>query len=373
MSITAIPDQVKFMLWGKAAGRCQYEGCNKPLWHDQLTKAAFNIAYIAHIIADKPNGPRGDVVLSDKLKADISNLILMCDEHHRLIDKKDIAGHSVDRLKTMKERHEKRIELFSSIDDDKRSHMLFYGAKIGEHYSNISFEKASMAMAPHFFPTDSRAIELSLKNSSFIDQEDTYWHIEGEHLSRQFAEKVRERLAVSDIKHLSIFALAPIPLLVKLGTLLSDIPAAAVYQLHREPPDWKWQTHQKNEFIIKHPDTTKGIPVLNLSLSATIDDSRITSTMTSDHSIWRLTVDKLGNDFLKSRDQLAHFRQAFRKLLDSIKAKHGEASALHIFPALPVSIAIEIGRVWMPKADLPLVIYEQNRKLGGFYPALNIP
>lgn len=373
MSITTIPDHVKFRLWGKAAGRCQYEGCNKPLWLDQLTKAEFNIAYLAHIIADKPKGPRGDAVLSEKLKDDISNLMLMCDEHHRLIDKKDVVGHSIDRLMAMKERHERRIELHSSIDDDKRSHVLFYGARIGEHHSNISFDKASMAMVPRYFPIDSRAIELSLKNSSFADCEDTYWRIEEEHLSRQFAEKVRARLAVSDINHLSIFALAPIPLLVKLGTLLSDIPAAEVYQLHREPPNWNWQAHFKNEFIVKHPDSTKGIPVLNLSLSATIDDSRISTTMTTDHSIWRLTVEDIGNDFLKSRDQLSHFRQAFRSLLDRMKAEHGEASAIHIFPALPVSIAVEIGRVWMPKADLPLVIYEQNRKIGGFYPAMRIP
>ncbi|MRR06723.1 MAG: SAVED domain-containing protein [Deltaproteobacteria bacterium] len=372
MSITAIPEQVRFRLWGKAAGRCQYEGCNKPLWLDPLTKTEFNVAYIAHIIADKPKGPRGDSVLSEKLKDDISNLMLMCDEHHRLIDKKDIDGHPVNRLKAMKERHEKRIELLSSIDNDMRSHVLFYAARIGEHYSNISFEIAAMAMVPHFFPTDSRAIELSLKNSSFTDHEATYWHIEEEHLSRQFTEKVKSRLAVSDIKHLSIFALAPIPLLVKLGSLLSDIPTAEIYQLHREPPNWSWQTHYRNEFIVKYPNSPRGIPAINLSLSATIDDSRISSTFTTDHSIWHLTVKDIGNDFLKSRDQLAHFRQAFRRLLDRMKAKHSEASAIHIYPAIPVSIAVEIGRVWMPKADLPLIIYEQNRKVGGFYPALKI-
>ena len=34
--------------------------------------------------------------------------------------------------------------------------------------------------------------------------------------------------------------------------------------------------------------------------------------------------------------------------------------------------AIEVGRVWMPKADLPLVVYDQNRALGGFGRALEI-
>ena len=37
-----------------------------------------------------------------------------------------------------------------------------------------------------------------------------------------------------------MFALGPIPLLVKLGALLGDITPADVYQLHREPAGWCW-------------------------------------------------------------------------------------------------------------------------------------
>lgn len=99
MSVSNIPDWIKLCLWGKAAGRCQYEGCNHPLYRDDVTQCEFNSAYIAHIIADKPGGPRGDAVLSEKLKADITNLMLLCDPHHRLVDKVDVAGHPVERLR----------------------------------------------------------------------------------------------------------------------------------------------------------------------------------------------------------------------------------------------------------------------------------
>jgi hypothetical protein len=33
-------------------------------------------------------------------------------------------------------------------------------------------------------------------------------------------------------------------------------------------------------------------------------------------------------------------------------------------------VAVEIGRVRMPKADLPLKVYDQNTKNGGFSEAL---
>ncbi len=376
MSVTSIPDPVKFRLWGKAGGRCQYEGCAEALWKDNLTQAEFNTAYIAHIIADKPDGPRGHLELSEKLKADPDNLMLMCDVHHRLIDMIDVQGHSVERLRSMKARHEERIELLTSLQEDKKSHVLLYGANIGEQNGSLSWKKAATAMFPHRFPAESRGIQLSLGNSSIQDHDPEFWTIEQRNLRLQFLKKVAPRISgAGDIEHLSIFALAPIPLLIQLGSLLSDIPAAEIYQLHREPPDWRWRDSPDSfEYQSESPAECNKIVALNLSLSATIDNSRITDTLgLKDLSIWKLTIENPNNDFLQSKDQLRVFRKEFRWLLNQIKDRHGQDAILHIFPAVPNSVAIEIGRVWMPKADLRLCIYDQNRKLGGFVRTLDFP
>lgn len=374
MSRTSIPDSVQLRLWGKAAGRCEYEGCNEPLWIDSLTKDEFNIAYIAHIIADKPRGPRGHETLSDELKADISNLMVLCDKHHRLIDKEDEAGHSPERLREMKRRHEARIEILGSIQEDSESQIILYGANIGEHSATLSWKKAALAMASlKRYPAEIRAIELSLKNSAFEDHENSYWDIEKEHLLRQYQQQIKPRLSEGQIQHFSIFGLAPQPLLIQLGRLLSDIPAAEVFQLHREPPDWKWQEHREDfEYMVDEPISCCPDVAINFSLSATIDNSRISSVLENDHSIWRFSVADPNNDFLKSREQLSLFRKQYRGLLNRIKAKHGEKAVIHLFLAVPVAVALEIGRVWMPKADLPMYIYDQNRKTGGFTKAINI-
>jgi hypothetical protein len=367
MSTSYIPEKVKIRLWGKAAGRCEYDGCNKSLWLDSLTKAEFNVAYIAHIIADNPNGPRGDAVLSENLKDDIENLMLMCDEHHRLIDHEDVEGHPVERLQTMKRKHETRIELLTSLSKSKQSHVLLYGANIGQHHAPVSWEKATQAMLPNWYPAEKPAIELSLKRSPFQDHEEGFWEIERDNLQRQFAETARPKLAAGLVEHFSIFALAPQPLLMELGRLLSDIPAAEVYQLHREPPDWIWQDHPENfEYILLEPQVFTEKVALNLSLSATIDNSRITQVLGDDVSVWILTIEDPNNDFLKSRRQLSLFRQTFRRILDRIKAMHGQNALLHLFHAVPVAVAVEIGRAWMPKADLSIRIYDQNRQVGGF-------
>jgi hypothetical protein len=61
-----------------------------------------------------------------------------------------------------------------------------------------------------------------------------------------------------------------------------------------------------------------------------------------------------------------------RRTFNEIKAVCGHDAEIHVFPALPLSAAIETGRVWMPKADLPLVIYDENRRHGGFIPTIRV-
>jgi hypothetical protein len=56
----------------------------------------------------------------------------------------------------------------------------------------------------------------------------------------------------------------------------------------------------------------------------------------------------------------------------SIKEAHGQNHPLRIFPAMPVACAVELGRVRMPKGDMPWIIYDQNNKAGGFIETVSI-
>jgi hypothetical protein len=373
MSVTYIPEKVKIRLWGKAAGRCQYDGCNMPLWLDLITKHEFNTAYIAHIIADKPDGPRGDPVLSEKLKADLSNLMLLCDQHHRLIDNEDIAGHPIERLRAMKEAHERRIEIVSGIETNRQSHVLLYGANVGELSSPVSYQMAARAMFPDWYPAETTPLSLGMINSSFQDVTPDFWAIESAHLRCMIDQLVRPQLAQGVIQHLSVFAIAPQPLLMLLGYLLSELQAAEVYQFHHEPRDWRWHEDLEHfEYLISEPEEVQGPPALVLSLSATIAEERITAVLGDDVTIWHVTLNDPYNDFLQSRQQARHFRQQMRRLMDRIKLLHRGQKLLHVFPAMPVALAVEMGRIIMPKSDLSLRIYDENNRLGGFVHALDL-
>jgi hypothetical protein len=366
MSTSYIPEKTKIRLWGKAAGRCQYRGCNEPLWYDGLTKAEFNISYIAHIVADSPGGPRGDSERSELLSRDIENLMLMCDSHHRLIDREQVEEHPEELLLEMKQEHERKMELLTSLTEDRQSHVLLYGANIGKSLAKLSKEKAYQAMIPNKYPAEINPIELSLGNSSFIDNEKLYWEIERENLNRMFNERVLPRLQTS-INHLSVFALAPQPLLIELGRLITDLKPADVYQPHRVPDHWGWELTPENfEYKIFEPEIHTNLVALNISLSGTIDNSRIRDVLGPDVSVWTITIDTPNNEFLRSREQLSGFVHHFKFLLDVIKKKYGQKNEIHIFPAAPVAINIEMGRAWMPKADLPLKLYDQNKEKNQF-------
>lgn len=65
------------MLCARAAGRCQFKGCNKYLFTDEITLDDFNNSNVVHIVASSPGGPRGNAIRSHQLSQSLENLMLM--------------------------------------------------------------------------------------------------------------------------------------------------------------------------------------------------------------------------------------------------------------------------------------------------------
>lgn len=108
MSKTKIPDKVKALLWYKAAGRCEFNGCNKRLDRHGITMDECNLSNCAHIIADSPDGPRGSNQ-SNLLAKDPTNIMLMCPECHKYIDHE---GKDKFDAQTLFEMQGRRIKYF---------------------------------------------------------------------------------------------------------------------------------------------------------------------------------------------------------------------------------------------------------------------
>lgn len=361
-----VSPKTRSVIWGRGAGRCHFPSCNKTLIGDLVAgNEDANFGFIAHIVAETPTGPRGCPTRSPLLADEPSNLMLLCATHHKLIDVDEVEDYPEQRLLDIKAAHERRIEIVGEIAPDRASHVLRYGAKIGAHDSVLSFSRVRTAMLPDRYPADGRSIGIEIAGSATTDGEEAFWTAEPENLSRQFALHVASRITSREIAHLSVFALAPIPLLIKLGALLGDITPSDVFQLHREPSGWSWARNgQRLDFAVRRPDVLRPSVALKLSISGSISDDRITRVLGEDVSIWSVEVDAPHNDAMRHPEDLAAFRQVIRRLYDDIKSAHGQNAAINVFPALPVSCAVELGRVRMPKADLPLVVFDQAGEAG---------
>lgn len=363
-------------LWARAAGRCQFDGCNKIVYQSPLTKEAVNIGQQAHIYSFSEDGPRGwGIFKSNKENLNkVENLMLMCHACHVTIDKdKKGEKYSANILQKWKQQHEERIYIVTGIASTKKTHVVFYGANISEQLSPVLKNEAHTALFPDHYPVDEAPIRLSMI-CSHEDKSEEFWESESTHLSKVFSNQIEPRIADNNPAHFSLFALAPMPLLIKLGALFTDKISVDVYQPIREPKTWRWQTAPDNfKFNVIQPGSFDYPPALVMSLSAKIDHQRVKDILGENVTIWELTVDEVfcHNDFIKSPEQLSKFRESLRKLVAAIKEKHG-ITELSVFPAIPVSCAVEMGRIRMPKADMPWVIYDQNLKAGKFIRALQI-
>ncbi len=371
----SIARPVERELWGRAAGRCEFSGCNRVLYKSPVTQEQVNIAQMAHVYSFSPGGPRGHGPHVGKTAGlnGVENLILVCYDCHQKIDRdKKGERYSAELLKIWKNAHETRIEIAAGTAPNKRSHVVLYGSRIGEENSPLRKTEAFGAMFPNWNPAGELPIQLSM-DSELDDSSKGFWDAQGAHARKAFNRHVRPLIDEAQPNHFSIFGLASQPLLIQLGALFTDKVPAVVYQLHREPATWAWQPDPGDfEFRVNEPANKSGVPVVVFSLSAKIDLDRVRAVLGAGISIWEVTIDQPHNDFLRSEKQLETFRQVVRKLMVGIKAAHPAAANIKVFPAMPVSCAVELGRVRMPKADPRLVIYDQNNKHQKFIETLTI-
>ena len=254
-----IKREVERELWARAAGRCQFQGCNRLLYKSPVTQERVNISEKAHIYSFSKDGPRGwgPFVTNKETLNDVSNLMLVCHDCHETIDQ-DVAGtrYPAALLIEWKRQHETRLRVVSGICPNNKSHVILYGGKIGEENSPLQAEVAVEAMFPDWFPAEDATTNLSM-SCEHEDATDLFWQTEANHLRAAFERQVRPRIVEAKPNHFSVFALANQPLLILLGSLLTDKVPAEVYQLHREPRTWKWLGHQASfEFLFNRPVDT---------------------------------------------------------------------------------------------------------------------
>lgn len=103
--------RVQRALLARSGNECAFPGCTQPIVNEDHEL----VASLCHIEAVSPGGPRHNPDQTDDERNSYSNLMYLCERHHR--ETHDCSKYSVETLKEMKRQHEsEHIEKPWTID-----------------------------------------------------------------------------------------------------------------------------------------------------------------------------------------------------------------------------------------------------------------
>jgi hypothetical protein len=350
------------ILWTVAGGRCEF--CNKYLLEDWLTLTKGKYGQNAHIVGFRKDAARGNISDRPQNIHDVSNLMLLCYEHHRLVDNIQPKNYPREKLEIIKQNHEERIKRLTGIKPENQTTVIRLQAKVGGDCVGISESDIKLALEPFYFPKENQ-IDIDL--TQFDDNDDSFFHSAKSAIKRKISRLYESQIDSCPTDHISVFALAPMPLLVSLGNYLSNKIRVDLYQRHRDTEDWKWkasgQLAQYN-FNRLQVGSEKNKVALLLSLTGKIDIADLPAGIDKSFSVYEITLKNspLSPFFLGLKESLDEFKSIYQIALRTIKANHGNIQAINLFPAVPAPIAVLCGRELLPKVDPELWIYDNDKR-----------
>lgn len=370
----SVPAAVKDTLIASSAGRCQFRGCNTYLFAHPLTGEVGNFAEKAHVVAFRKKGPRGGEGERPGDIHGIGNLMLLCAPCHTLIDTNP-RQYPRDELEDHKREHEARIKRVTEVGPDAQTTVLQLKARIGTSVVEIAQTEVFDALHPRYPASDGFVIDLTEIGD---EKAGPRYEAASERIVEVAARIYANGSGLGQTNHLSVFGLAPIPLLMVLGNTLSNKVKTDFFQCHRNKPNrWTWfegEAPAEYQTREQRKGTEPRSVALVLSLSGTIDSATLPPVIDGRFSIYEIALrgQVPNTGFLRQRADLEAFRETYRRFLADLRRDHPGLRELHVFPAVPAPVAIACGFDLLPKVDPTLVVYDNVMKDGGFIQRLKV-
>lgn len=340
-------------LWVACGGICSFEGCNKRLILSSEGELS-NVGIKAHIIGHKPKSARHEFMeefaYTQERLEDVSNLMYMCYDHSKIID--DMATRQQfppARLFNMKKKHEDWVASWSKTQ--KKKSIALIHKRLGPPMIEIEY-----ADEIPFILLD--AVE---EQSQFTDFTEVGWQ-EGVsrniNLQERFVMKVKEHQA----SVAEIFPLSPIPLLIHLGTLLTDTIPLTIYQFDRERGLWVADSPVKRQMIELNFNLTSEnyneLAVL-ISISGIVEESHVVDALGREIDMLFINIDNPGVKRILYSSDVKSLNSQIKNEIEKLIQSH-KYQKLHLFYAGPAGLAVEIGRGINPRMWPEVYIYNFN-------------
>ena len=376
------PDKIKRVVWSRAAGRCII--CNKDLLSAHLGSdtALRAIGEVAHIVAESPDGPRGDASGDPIDRNNPNNLVLLCPNEHTEADSGRLSDtqFTVDYLRKHKTAKEAWVRFVTGLDQERRTTIVRLSGDVRGATGLVSEgEAASVVMnetlrTPYYLP-DPRGIGLTIDLSGFPDPgTPDYWHGCLRSIRHQTA-RLHASVKSGETTHVSVFGFALVPLLVALGYSLDDTIPAAIYDRQRSTESWAWNSSAPiHSFTYDLPDFDNHTEaIFSVSASGSISIGEIPGELANLPVIEVRLADGTtpGPTTLDSAKTLNQFRRTIRNFLAEMES-HRSIRHLHMFLAAPVSVCVSLGSCW-PKDNAAPDFTIYHRTKNQYEPAITLP
>ncbi len=362
-----IPVPVRLQLYVDAGGRCEFDGCNDYLLEHRSTRRSGNFGEAAHIVAFKSDGPRGRAGVRPPNINDVSNLMLLGADCHKLIDDHP-EDYSRETLEVYKSTHEARIKHLTSLGTVDRTAVLVVKAPINGQTVSVPFDHIVEATSPRF-PARRELATIDL--TTIADDGAAFLPAARETIRRDVEHFFGPNGEGRQVGHVSIFALGPMAPLIFLGHQLTNKVASDLFQRHRDTERWTWKRGGRPlRYIVRRlrRGPSRGKVALLASLSGIIRIRDLPEDIRRSATIYTITLagQTPRPTFLRTRQDLEGFRTAYQEALGLIAQQHGLVRSIDLFPAVPAPVAVLCGRELLPKVHPKLRVWDYDKKKGGF-------
>ena len=358
MSKSNIPQSVKIELAARSGGRCEI--CGEYLFSDFFHQNV-HLEENAHVLPDSDKGPRyKEIIKKAELKGGeiVDNLMFLCPKCHTAIDKSP-DFYTVDSLLKIKKEHEETVyQSGELIKNRKYVKAVRFTSYIGENEISIGSQEIKDALFAHSVSYKDTIIDLS--TASKKSEGETLYHYYNDlsrQLERNYKDKIINSLNNQDPTTIAIFALAPQPLLIKLGRLFNNTYPIYIFNKTRKA-NWNPVSRKKLlNYLIVEPEIIRGRRVvLSLEISGATSDSEI-----GKGDIWRITINNPRFDAVSCKEDIDNFGSIVETFFAKIKEIYGVEKEIDVYLALPQSLAVKFGSVYMPRAYNKLVLYDKDK------------
>ncbi|MCA4131297.1 SAVED domain-containing protein [Arthrobacter sp. M4] len=356
-------------VWVAAGGRCTF--CKEFLAEDETTGQSVFTGQLAHIVGatTEEGSPRGKSDKTLKERALPKNLMLLCAGEHKVIDTLEHwTLYDEEQLQAFKTQHERDVRELTGLLRKPKSTVIRVSGDIRDQTVDYSKQAVIRALLedqrfPDFsLQDDTQNCEVDLRVHDGEDDNDpTYWQSTALTLTRRL-RRPKNHLKTQEIDHISVFALARIPILVQLGVLLDDVTNVTVHNRRRgSGQGWGWYASGPTDGlhfpVIEVPG--EGDPVVTFSVSGPVDFHALPEELQGKprYDI-RAEGAKLSPTVLRSPDDLAALIETWREVLATVETNHRNRP-ISLVLAVGAAAAVEIGRAHMRGVHAPLRIFDR--------------